>query len=298
GEVLGDRKGLLRRLGEVRAELHPSLHRLHDLRVRVPHDHDAVAVVVVDVLVAVDVPDVRAPAVAHVDRVRRPRLPARRHAAGQPALGLLAVGQAAPVLLIERRRLPARELLDELEIDLHDVRDRHSFLSPYRSAADAIRSSTISSKAPTARDRCPCSGRSRARAPGTWAASHSPCANGTIRSCRPCHTATGTRISARSNPQGRTNARSSSYQPQGPERTASRDASAMNSANSPVREARSTSETSCPNASATSCGVTADSFGTSRSRNAISRSGPARASPNSSTFSGAMPARKSRPSAS
>ncbi len=47
-------------------------------------------------------------------------------------------------------------------------------------------------------------------------ANHSPCANGTIRSCAPCHTHTGTRITDRSNPHGCVKAMSSSNQPQIP----------------------------------------------------------------------------------
>ena len=61
-------------------------------------------------------------------------------------------------------------------------------------APDASRrSSRISPNAPTASDRWPCSGRRCTRAPGMWAASHSPWAIGTIRSCRPCQTEIGTR---------------------------------------------------------------------------------------------------------
>ena len=44
--------------------------RLDDLRVRVPDDHRTEAAVGVDVLVAVDVPDLRAATLAQVDRVR------------------------------------------------------------------------------------------------------------------------------------------------------------------------------------------------------------------------------------
>jgi len=51
------------------------------------------------------------------------------------------------------------------------------------------------------------------------AASHAPCANGTIRSSRPCQTATGTVMSESAKPQLLTNARSSSRQPAMPAST-------------------------------------------------------------------------------
>ncbi len=121
GELFRDRQRVGGRLREVRAFGHPIAHGLDDLRVGVAHHHDAVAVVVVDVLVAVDVPDLRSLTAVDVDRVRRPRLPRRRHAARQMALRFLSVGQGTSVLVVEGGPLTLRELLDEVEVDLHDV---------------------------------------------------------------------------------------------------------------------------------------------------------------------------------
>ena len=61
----------------------PVAHRLDDRRVGVAGDRGAVAAVQVDVLVAVDVVDLGALAVAHPHRLRLGDLPVRRRAAGQ-----------------------------------------------------------------------------------------------------------------------------------------------------------------------------------------------------------------------
>ena len=63
-QVLGDDDRVLGRGGEVRAARVALLHRAPDRRVRVALDHRAEAVVEVEVLVAVDVPDARAVAAA------------------------------------------------------------------------------------------------------------------------------------------------------------------------------------------------------------------------------------------
>ena len=153
---------VLGRLREVRSQRDPLPHGLHDLRVGVAHDHDAVAVVVVDVLVLVDVPDVRTGTASDVDRVRRPRLPRRAHAAGQPALRLLPVGQAPRVLLVERR-------------DLGSVSSARP--APCRSARRRVRSRSprshlrdghqvvedLAGTTPTISDRCPSSSKQPGR---------------------------------------------------------------------------------------------------------------------------------------
>ena len=82
-QVLGRDDRLLRRLGEVRAPSDAVGHGRHDLGMRVADGHRPVAVVEVDVLVAVDVDHLRPVALGQVDRVRVGRLPARRDAAGQ-----------------------------------------------------------------------------------------------------------------------------------------------------------------------------------------------------------------------
>ena len=82
-ELGRDRDEILGRLGEVRAERDPLLHRRARSRVRVADEHRAEPVVQVDVLGAVDVPDARAVAVVHPDGARRGGLPARRDTAGE-----------------------------------------------------------------------------------------------------------------------------------------------------------------------------------------------------------------------
>ena len=85
GELLRDRQRVLGGLGEVGAAGDLAADRLDDRRVRVPGQRDAVAAVQVDVLVAVDVVELGAAAVAEPDRLRAGDLPARGHAAGQRA---------------------------------------------------------------------------------------------------------------------------------------------------------------------------------------------------------------------
>lgn len=165
-------------------------------------------------------------------------------------------------------------------------------------AARSTRSSRIRPSAATASDRCPSPSSSLARAPRVCAASQRPCATGTIRSWSPCQTVTGTRMMPTLKPHGWTNARSSSCQPQIPLVSAARVLSAMCSANSPVRDATSTSDTRSPNAVATSSAVTLPKTRAACSRNGWSSEGPPSAAPNSSMLSWPMPSRKSSPSAS
>ena len=68
--------------------------------------------------------------------------------------------------------------------------------------------------------------RGARRAPGTCAASHSACANGTIMSSVPCQTATGTVMSPTAKPHGRSIVRSSSRQPTMPWAPARRNVAA------------------------------------------------------------------------
>ena len=70
GELLGDDDRAVGGGGEVGAEVDPRLDRVADRRVGVADGHDAEAVVEVDVLVAVDVPDAGALAALEVDRPR------------------------------------------------------------------------------------------------------------------------------------------------------------------------------------------------------------------------------------
>src|SRR5215471_9064945 len=80
---LANRHSVLGRLGEVRAARDLPLHRLDDRRVTVPGEAHAVTAVQVHVLVAVDVVDLGATAVAEPDRLRDGDLPARGDPAGQ-----------------------------------------------------------------------------------------------------------------------------------------------------------------------------------------------------------------------
>ncbi len=78
GQFTGNHHRVLGRLGEVRAPGDLAGHRRDDRRVCVPGQAHAVAAVQVHVLVAVDVIDLGAAAVAEPDRLRRGDLPAWR----------------------------------------------------------------------------------------------------------------------------------------------------------------------------------------------------------------------------
>ena len=103
-ELLGERDGHLGRGGEVRARARGALDRLDDLRVGVPDDVAAEPAVEVDVLVAVDVPQVPAHAPRHVDRVRITGLEGRSHTEREVHLGPLEQGFDADVRSNKRAR--------------------------------------------------------------------------------------------------------------------------------------------------------------------------------------------------
>jgi hypothetical protein len=83
GQLLGHEDDVGHRLGEVSPLADTVADGRHDGRVGVTGDHHAEAVVEVDVLVAVDVPQPRSAAAGDEDRARRGVLPRRRHAAGK-----------------------------------------------------------------------------------------------------------------------------------------------------------------------------------------------------------------------
>ena len=100
-EVRADRVQVLRRLREMRPVPHLAFDRLDDRGMRVTDDHRAVTEVVVDVLVAVDVPDAAAVAALDEDRVRRRGLPGGGDAAGDVAPRDLPIRDRGPVLRLE-----------------------------------------------------------------------------------------------------------------------------------------------------------------------------------------------------
>ena len=118
---LGDDDRALGGGGEVRALVHARLHGGGDGRVGVADAHDAEAVVEVDVLVAVDVPDLRADAALEVDGPGLARLERRRNAAGHDQAGALVVLLRAARAREEALALTLGELGDPASIDVCDV---------------------------------------------------------------------------------------------------------------------------------------------------------------------------------
>jgi hypothetical protein len=123
-QVLAANHGVLGRLGEVRAALDALGDDLGDPRMGVADGDGAVAVVEVDVLVAVDVDHLRAVAVSEVDRVRLGRLPARGDAARErlvrPLGHLARAGMAAVELgLLGLDQLRELRLIDALLYNAH-----------------------------------------------------------------------------------------------------------------------------------------------------------------------------------
>ena len=94
-QLFGEEHHVLGRCREVRARLRRARDRFDDLRVRMADDHATEAAVRVDVLVAVDVPDLRAVAFAEVDRIRVAGLERRTD----------TLRQAVQRALVERLRL-------------------------------------------------------------------------------------------------------------------------------------------------------------------------------------------------
>ena len=95
-----------------------------DDRVRVPLRHRAEAVVEVDVLVAVDVPDALALAAVEVDRPRIAQLVRRGDAAGERAAGPLPHRPRARRPLVQPRRPRARSARGRGPVDLDRGADR------------------------------------------------------------------------------------------------------------------------------------------------------------------------------
>ena len=77
----------------MRAEPNASIDGLGDDRMRMPLDHAADAVVHVEVLAAINVPDVLPLSAVEVDRPRRALLVARRDATNEGALGAFVGGR-------------------------------------------------------------------------------------------------------------------------------------------------------------------------------------------------------------
>ncbi len=130
--------------------------------------------------------------------------------------------------------------------------------------------------------------------PGMFATSHCACANGTIMSAVPCHTATGTVMSRTEKPHGRMWVRSSSRQPAMPCASACRNPAAVGlgelpGQRGPVHRRDQAAE-----------GVRDLGGGDRRQRrcecsssSAVRGSGPAKAAVYSATFSSPIPARMS-----
>src|SRR5581483_7146499 len=117
-ELLGDDDPVLGRRREVRAELDPLPHRPDDRGMAVALDHRAEAVVEIDVLRPVDVPDARAPAVGQVDRPWVAVLVRRRDAARErPARPLVERARAGRPL-VEPALLPLGQLRDAGSVEL------------------------------------------------------------------------------------------------------------------------------------------------------------------------------------
>ena len=127
-------------------------------------------------------------------------------------------------------------------LDVRELPRRRSTRPPARGYP-----SRSSSQACTSGTRCsisvrwPSSAVIRTSAPGIRAASQCPWATGTKRSCSPCQRSTGNRVSPRSKPQSRTNARSSSIHPSTPGLRPRPVESRRNSASPPVATSASAS---------------------------------------------------------
>ena len=124
-ELLGDDDRVLGRRGEVGAELDPLRHGLRDGRVGVALHHRAEAVVEVEQLVAVDVPDVRRPCRARGRSAtgRAAGTTTRRRRRG--CCGPLVERPRALCPLVQPRRLALGQLPDPGAVDLDVGRCGH-----------------------------------------------------------------------------------------------------------------------------------------------------------------------------
>ena len=124
-ELAGDDGRVRGRGGEMAAERVAIGDGLGDRGVSVALHHAAEAVVEVAVLAAVDVPHLRAAAVAEVDRVRVPRLVRRGHALRHHG-ARLGEGTRRPWgRVVQAARLALRQLGDAGTIDLGNGRGAH-----------------------------------------------------------------------------------------------------------------------------------------------------------------------------
>ena len=121
-QLLGDDNAVLGGRGKVRSQRIPLHHRLADRRVRVALHHRAEAVVEVEELVPVDVPDLRADAAGEVDRPWIPHLIGRGDPAGEALAGALVHGPRGAGALVEASLLALGQLLDPSAVDLDDGR--------------------------------------------------------------------------------------------------------------------------------------------------------------------------------
>jgi hypothetical protein len=119
GQLLGDDRDLGHRLREVRAASDALGDGVDDQRMSVPDDHHAEAVVEVDVLVAVDVPNPAAAAVLHEDRLGGRVLERRWHSTGTEGAGLAPKLVGSPSRRAEGILLASDQGLDTFRIDLH-----------------------------------------------------------------------------------------------------------------------------------------------------------------------------------
>ena len=124
-QLLADDDGVLGRGGEVRPLRVALADRAADRRVRVPLHHRAEAVVEVEHLVAVDVPDLRALAVREVDRPRVAQLVGRGDAGAQHLVGPLVHRERALRTLVEPLLLAFDQAADALAVQRDGARSGH-----------------------------------------------------------------------------------------------------------------------------------------------------------------------------
>ena len=118
-ELVGDDDRVLGRRGKVRALLHALDDSLRDDRMGVTLDHRAEAVVKVDHLRAINVPDVGADTALEVDRPRIAELVRRGHTARQRNLCALVHAARSGRVRIQLLRLARSQLSDALAVKLN-----------------------------------------------------------------------------------------------------------------------------------------------------------------------------------